>query len=65
MSQDHVRLVELVATLQTSHEIDKLLELFADDATFEDVALGRFADDRADLRLDAGLRADARLRRHR
>lgn len=50
MSQDNVRLVEQVAALQTSHETDKLLALFAEDATFEDVALGMVADGRANIR---------------
>lgn len=50
MTQGNIRLVEQVAALQTSHEIDTLLELFAEDATFEDVALGIVAEGRAKIR---------------
>lgn len=43
MNQENLRLVEQVAAFQTSHEIDKLLALFAEDIYFEDVALGMVA----------------------
>jgi steroid delta-isomerase-like uncharacterized protein len=50
MTEEHMRLIEQVAALQTSHEIDRLLQLFADDATFEDVALGIVANGHAKIR---------------
>lgn len=40
MTQEHVRLVERVAALQTSHEIEDLLALFTDDVVYEDVPFG-------------------------
>lgn len=48
--QDYVRLIEQVAELQTSHDIDGLLRLFAHDAVFEDVALGLVAKGHAEIR---------------
>lgn len=50
MTQANVRLIEMVAALQTSHEIDKLVALFADDVVFEDVALGIVARGHAKMR---------------
>lgn len=50
MSQTQVHLVEQVAALQTSHDIDRLLPLFAEDATFEDVALEIVANGHAEIR---------------
>ena len=48
--QEYVRLIEQVAALQTSHDIDGLLRLFAEDAVFEDVALGLVAKGHGEIR---------------
>ena len=50
MNQENLRLVEQVAAFQTSHEIDKLVALFAEDICFEDVALGIVASGHASVK---------------
>lgn len=50
MTQENVRLVEQVAALQTSHEIEKLLALFTDDVVYEDVPFGIVAKGRAEMK---------------
>ena len=50
MTQENVHLVEQVAAFHTSHEIEKLVALFADDVVVEDVALGVVARSHAEIR---------------
>ena len=50
MTQENKRLVEQVFKFETSHEIDKVLALFAEDATYEDVPLGVMAEGHAKIR---------------
>lgn len=49
MTLENQRLIEQVYEFETSHEIDKLLALFADDATYEDVPLGVMARGHAEI----------------
>lgn len=39
MNQENVRLIERWLELQTSHEMDKLANIFTDDVVYEDVAI--------------------------
>jgi steroid delta-isomerase-like uncharacterized protein len=50
MNQDNVQLIEQAFTLETSHEIDKVLELFTHDAEFEDVPLNLVANGHDEIR---------------
>lgn len=50
MTEENKRLVEQVYKFETSHEIDKVLALFAKDATYEDVPLGVMAEGHAKIR---------------
>lgn len=50
MIQEHVRLIEQVFALQTSHEIVRLLPLYADDIIFKDVALEILASGHAKVK---------------
>ena len=50
MNQQNKSLVEQVYKFETSHEIDKVLALFAEDATYEDVPWGIMAEGHAEIR---------------
>ena len=50
MTRDNRRLIEQVYEFETAHEIDKVLALFAEDATFEDVPLEVMARGHAEIR---------------
>ena len=50
MNEDNKRLIEQVYEFETSHDIDKLLTFFAEDATFEDVPLEVMAKGHAEIR---------------
>ena len=50
MTQENQRIIEQVYEFETSHEIDKVLALFAEDATYEDVPLEVMAKGHAGIR---------------
>lgn len=50
MTRENQRLIEQVYEFETSHEIDKVLALFAEDATYEDVPLEVMARGHAEIR---------------
>lgn len=47
---DNIQIMKRSCELQTSHEINKLLELLVKDAVWEDVALGIVAKGHAEIR---------------
>lgn len=50
MTPKHVQLIEQAFALETSHDIDKILTLFSEDAVFEDVPLNIVAHGHAEIR---------------
>lgn len=49
MNHENRRLIEQVYAFETSHEIEKVLALLAEDATYEDVPLGVMARGHAEI----------------
>lgn len=50
MTQGNIRLIEQAFAFETTHEIDKILTLFAEDAVFEDVPMDIVARGHAEIR---------------
>lgn len=50
MKKDNAQIIEKIAELQTSHDIEGILALFDDKFVFEDVALNLVVKSRADLK---------------
>lgn len=48
--EENLNLIRQCAALHTSHEIDKLVDLFTDDIVYDDVPLGVVANGRAELK---------------